>query len=74
MSLIWSAWNNGKHHESGAGYGIKVPISDRDRHFARDWDKAVVELPSASGYVAVEVNVAKASFGVIPVTRSSARK
>jgi hypothetical protein len=23
-ALIWTRWNNGKHHSTGAGYGLKV--------------------------------------------------
>ena len=61
-SMIWTAWNNGRHHTSGAGYGFKVAATDRDRHFQRDWDTVIVELPEASGLVAVEVNIAKDSF------------
>lgn len=61
-NMIWTAWNNGGHHASGAGYGFKVAADDRDRHFRRDWDTVIVELPEGSGVVAVEVNIAKDSF------------
>jgi hypothetical protein len=40
-----TAWNNGSFHSSGAGYGFKVPIDDRDRFFERSWGSVVVELP-----------------------------
>jgi hypothetical protein len=62
-SMIWTAWNNGKHHASGAGYGFKIAVADRDRHFQRGWDTVSVELPqSGGGPLAVEVNIAKDSF------------
>jgi hypothetical protein len=43
--MEWTAWNNGSFHSSGAGYGFKVPIDDRDRFFERSWGSVVVELP-----------------------------
>lgn len=57
--MRWTAWNNGSHATSGAGYGLKVPASDRDQRFDRRWKTVVVELPDGNE---VEVNVAKASF------------
>jgi len=27
--MEWTAWNNGSHNKTGAGYGLKVPITDR---------------------------------------------
>ncbi len=62
MALIWTAWNSGTHRKSGAGYGFKVPISDRDRLFERQWRSVILELPAQSGYTKTEVNIAKASF------------
>jgi hypothetical protein len=62
MALIWTAWNSGTHLKSGAGYGFKVPIRDRDRFFDRKWRSVVLELPTASGHTEIEVNVAKDSF------------
>lgn len=62
MALIWTAWNSGKHHSSGAGYGIKVPIVDRDRCFKPQWLTVSVELPVAGRFVKVECNTAKTSF------------
>ncbi len=60
--MIWTAWNKGEHHTSGAGYGFKITAVDRDRHFQRQWDGVTVELPQGSGVLAVEVNIAKDSF------------
>ena len=39
------AWNNGQHHASGAGYGIKVSPEDRDRYFLRSWTSVQLEVP-----------------------------
>ncbi len=54
-----TAWNNGGHHSTGAGYGLKVNRRDRDSWFQRDWSKVLVELPSGS---LIEVNIDKESF------------
>jgi hypothetical protein len=57
--LTVTAWNNGKHHEHGAGYGFKLDASDRDRYIKGTWKTVVVELPDG---VQVEANIDKASF------------
>lgn len=62
MALVWTAWNSGRHISSGAGYGLKVPIVDRDRYFKRQWATVLVELPVAGGFVTAECNTAKDSF------------
>lgn len=55
-----TAWNNGKHHSSGAGYGLKLTPEDRDRFFKKEWGKVYIELP---GYnVEAEVSIDKPSF------------
>lgn len=40
-----SAWNNGKHHESGAGYGLNIPRADRDRFFRRERGTVQLRIP-----------------------------
>ena len=60
--MIVSAWNNSKHHKSGAGYGIRISPSDRDTNFRREWQTVVVEVPSQGGYIDVVVNIAKKTF------------
>lgn len=62
MTLTWTAWNNGKHSASGAGYGLKVPIADRDRYFKKSWKTVVVDISTPSGHRQIEVNVGKKSF------------
>ena len=54
-----TAWNNGHHHESGAGYGFKISASDRDRHFRRSWETILLRI---EGQPQFEVNVKKDSF------------
>jgi len=54
-----TAWNNGKHHRTGAGYGLKLAASDRDRYFHRSWKTVFVHFPDGEE---AEVNTAKASF------------
>jgi hypothetical protein len=60
--LIWTAWNNGKFHSSGAGYGFKVSIQDRDRYFNRAWKEAKLVLLFRDGSKEEKVNIAKPSF------------
>lgn len=55
-----TAWNNGQHHRTGAGYGFKVRAEDRDRHFKKSWQTVFVALPGTPAEV--EVNIAKSSF------------
>ena len=61
-AMIWTAWNNGEHFSSGAGYGFKISIADRDAHFDRSWNTVTLELSTESGTLSVEANVDKASF------------
>ncbi len=60
--MIWTAWNNGGHHRSGAGYGFKVTVHDRNRYFDRSWKYIKLDLPSGSGSDTIMVNVDKPSF------------
>ncbi len=58
--MIVTAWNNGSYHKSGAGYGVKLDASDRDRFFQRSWKTIRLSLEGSSDVI--EVNVAKSSF------------
>ncbi len=58
--MIVTAWNNGDHWKSGAGYGVKLDASDRDRFFRRDWKSIYLSLEGSSKVI--EVNIAKPSF------------
>ncbi len=57
-----TAWNNGAWHASGAGYGLKVSVADRDKFFRRDWRTVTLRLVAESGVVDIEVTCAKQSF------------
>lgn len=37
-------WSNGSTRPTGAGYGVRLSPTDRDRHFDRDWQEVVVDL------------------------------
>lgn len=39
------AWNNGVHHPTGSGYGIKIAAADRDRYFHVEWKEIRLEVP-----------------------------
>ncbi len=57
--MIVTAWNNGKHRPTGAGYGFKLALADRDSQFERGWESVFVTLPNGT---VVQVNVNKPSF------------
>jgi hypothetical protein len=59
---IWTAWNNGEHSLSGAGYGFKIDAADRDRYFEHEWKTAGIELPTNGGVRSVVINLVKPSF------------
>ena len=58
--MVVTAWNNGTQLKSGAGYGVKLNASDRDRFFQRDWKSIRLSLEGTSHVI--EVNIAKPSF------------
>ena len=58
--MIVTAWNNGQHHSTGAGYGLKVDANDRDRYFSRKWKSVILELAGESKGIVVNTN--KPSF------------
>lgn len=58
--MIVTAWNNGDHNQSGAGYGIKISTEDRDQFFKRAWRSVILEFEGTT--VQAEVNIDKPSF------------
>ena len=58
--MIVTAWNNGSYHESGAGYGLKIQVSDRDNFFDENWKFILLELENHPELVSV--NIDKSSF------------
>ena len=57
--MLVTAWNNGRHHKSGAGYGLKISNDDRDRFFDRTAKTITIELPNGHRF---DVNIDKQSF------------
>ena len=57
---IVTAWNNGAHHSSGAGYGVKLTIKDRDAYLRREWGRVEIYLPGRAN--PTKVNVEKDSL------------
>ncbi len=55
-----TAWNNGRHHASGAGYGLKIRVPDRDHYFSQSWSNVFLSLPDKVD--PIEINLAKSSF------------
>ena len=35
--MIVTEWNSAKYYESGARYGLKVSIEDRNEYFCKEW-------------------------------------
>jgi hypothetical protein len=58
--MIITAWNNGAHHDTGAGYGFKVSIHDRDNYFSREWNEVTIYLEGVENPIIV--NIDKKSF------------
>ena len=60
VAFIATAWNNGQHLPSGAGYGLKLSIRDRDQHFRRSWKTVDIQFSGKPGIT--RINVDKDSF------------
>jgi len=41
-----TAWSNGRPLRTGAGYGIRLSASDRDRYFDPGWPDVLVDVAS----------------------------
>ena len=46
-----TAWSNGSPLPTGAGYGVKISVPDRDRFFERAWSEVTIELPRGTATV-----------------------
>jgi hypothetical protein len=43
--MIVTGWNDGSpNNTTGAGYGIRISRSDRDRHFEQHWRSVMIEF------------------------------
>ena len=62
ISFVASAWNNGDWNRTGAGYGLKVSIEDRDRYFQKDWPNVTLRLIGERTRRTAQANTAKSSF------------
>ena len=60
MVFIAKTWNNGHRQASGAGYGIKITMNDREQFFNRNWRTVTLHL--SGNTIPIEVNVDKPSF------------
>ncbi len=58
--MVVTAWNNGNHNPSGAGYGLKLISEDRDKYFKKEW--AVISLKLDNRPEPIEININKKSF------------
>ena len=58
--MIVTAWNNGAHHASGAGYGFQLTAEDRERFINKGWSSLVLELEGSP--TQLQVNIKKVSF------------
>ena len=61
-SFIATAWTNGNPSGSGAGYGLKISVADRDRFFDRGWQSVTIRLSAQATTRIAEANCAKESF------------
>lgn len=59
-NMIVTGWNNGEHHPTGAGYGFKVDVNDRDNYFKKEWEYVILKLQG--DVKEVVVNIDKPSF------------
>lgn len=61
-SFTVTAWNNSHWHTSGAGYGLRVSVADRDRYFKRNWRTVSLRLIAGSTVIGAVANSSKESF------------
>ena len=59
-SFTVTTWNNGSPSKTGAGYGLKISIPDRDKYFKKNSKSAVLHL--AGNKLPISVNTDKPSF------------
>jgi hypothetical protein len=48
VTVTVTAWNNGQHKQTGAGYGLRLDPADRDRVFQRPWPEVALDLPNGA--------------------------
>lgn len=46
--MIVTGWNNGSpNNKTGAGYGIRLKIKDRNKYFKPSWKEVIIEFDDA---------------------------
>ena len=58
--MVITAWNNGEHNPTGAGYGFKIGIEDRNKYFRKEWKNVFLGLKGEKEMAVA--NVDKSSF------------
>lgn len=46
--MIVKTWSNGRFNTNRAGYGIRIPIESRDKHFNKSWKYVTLEIADKS--------------------------
>ena len=63
--MLVTCWNNGGHHQSGSGYGIRFRIEDRGRYFQRVWESVILQIEGEE----FSVQISKGFWGKCPELR-----
>jgi hypothetical protein len=51
------AWNNGRHHSTGAGYGLRIRLPvDRNSYFDRAWKAVELHLPESGDPISISID------------------
>jgi hypothetical protein len=54
--IVVTAWNNGKHHENGSGYGFSISEKDRDKHINPEWKELLIRLDGNGDFIKVNID------------------
>jgi len=58
-----TAYNNGKYHKSGAGYGFRINNSDVRRYFQIPYSNISLHLENSKKEILVNLNSSSISYG-----------
>lgn len=64
-----SAWNNGDYNPTGAGYGLRLDLADRDAVLDRSWSEVTLDLPN--GISGLRVPLSASFWSDCPELRSA---
>jgi hypothetical protein len=59
VMIAASAWNNGQHYPTGAGYGLSISAADRDQWLRREWGTVRLRIGNSQPFA---VNIDKRSL------------